>query len=142
MKNDVVGRVSTQITAPVSKVWEALIKPEIIKKYFFGTNTTTDWKVGSPITFKGEWDGKSYEDKGTILKVEPNKLLSYNYWSSMSGIEDLPENYVVITYELVDEGGKTNLSITQENIPSEEMRDHSEENWKKVLDSLKALLEK
>ncbi|HEY0031209.1 MAG TPA: SRPBCC family protein [Bacteroidia bacterium] len=142
MKSDVIGRVSINIYATVPKVWEALTNPEMIRKYFFGTNAITDWKAGSTIVFEGEWEGHSYKDKGTVLKVEPYKLLSYNYWSSMSGIEDIPENYVTITYELLDEGNKTSLTIIQENIPTEEMREHSEQNWKKILHNLKELVEK
>jgi uncharacterized protein YndB with AHSA1/START domain len=142
MKNNITGHAGIRINAPVEKVWEALTDPQLIKKYFFGTNTKTTWKPGSPITFTGEWQGKQYEDKGTILEVQPNKLISYKYWSEISGIEDKPENYVTITYDLSEENGKTLLMITQENIPDEKMKEHSEENWKKVLNNLKELLEK
>ncbi len=142
MKNCISAKVSTVINAPIATVWEALTNPKIIKQYFFGTNTITDWKVGGPIKFTGEWEGKSYEDKGTVLKFEPNKMLQYDYWSSMSGIEDKPENYVTITYFLSSEKNKTTLTISQENIPDEKMKAHSEENWKKVSNSLKNLLEK
>jgi len=141
MKNNIKGEASVIIDAPASKVWEALTTPEIIKQYFFGTDAVSDWKAGSPITFSGEWEGKHYEDKGTILEVVPNKLFRYNYWSSMSGIEDKPENYVIITYALLEENNNTTLTITQENIPDEKMKDHSEQNWKKVLADLKKLLE-
>lgn len=141
MKSDISVKVSTVINRPISNVWEALTNPEIIKQYFFGTNTITDWKVGSPIIFRGEWQGKSYEDKGTILRFEQNKILQYKYWSSMSGIDDKPENYVTITYFLSSENGKTTFTISQENIPDEKMKEHSEQNWKKVLNSLKNLLE-
>ncbi|HMI78354.1 MAG TPA: SRPBCC family protein [Ferruginibacter sp.] len=141
MKNSIKGEASVIIDAPSSKVWEALTTPEIIKQYFFGTDAASDWKAGSPITFSGEWEGKHYEDKGTILEVVPNKLFRYNYWSSMSGIEDKPENYVIITYALLEENNNTTLTITQENIPDEKMKDHSEQNWKKVLADLKKLLE-
>ena len=76
MKSNITARVSTNIDSPVSKVWEALTKPELIRQYFFGTQASSDWKEGSPITFKGEWEGKKYEDKGTILDIEPNKTLT------------------------------------------------------------------
>ena len=141
MMTDVALQVSTVIDAPVTKVWEALTTPEIIKQYFFGTNTITDWKVGSPLIFKGEWQGKSYEDKGTILDIKPGKLLRYDYWSSMSGIEDKPENYVIVTYELSPDEKGTTLTVSQENIPDEKMKEHSEQNWKTVLKNLKDLLE-
>jgi uncharacterized protein YndB with AHSA1/START domain len=141
MKNDITGTASVEIHAPVQKVWEALTTPEIIKEYFFGTDAISDWKIGSPLIFKGEWQGKHYEDKGTILDNEENRLLRYSYWSSMSGIEDKPENYVIVTYELLEKNGNTMLTVIQENIPDEKMKAHSEENWKKVLAELKDLLE-
>jgi uncharacterized protein YndB with AHSA1/START domain len=141
MKNNIAAVVRININAPIAKVWEALTKPEIIKEYFFGTNTKTDWKPGSPIIFEGEWQGKKYQDKGTILEVEENKLIQYNYWSSMSGIEDKPENYVTITYSLSGSDNDVTLSIKQENIPDEKMKEHSAENWKKVLEGLKQVVE-
>lgn len=141
MKSNIRLEVSTVIHAPVSQVWDALTKPEIIKQYFFNTNTYTDWQPGHPIIFKGEWQGKDYEDKGIILDVKENELIQYKYWSSMSGIEDKPENYVTITYEVEGKDNDVTLTITQENIPDEKMKAHSEENWKKVLEGLKKLLE-
>lgn len=138
---NITGKATIEINAPATVVWEALTTPAIIKKYFMGTDAHTDWKVGSPITFTGEWQGKSYQDKGTILEVNKNKLLRYNYWSSMSGIEDKPENYVPITYTLSEYDGVTTLVIIQENIPYEKMKTHSEENWNKVLAELKKVVE-
>ena len=142
MRNGITGKVSTSIQASASRVWQALTRPEIIKQYFFGTETITDWKEGSPIKFRGEWKGKHYEDKGTVLDVEPNALLRYSYWSSMSGSEDKPENYAPVTYALTDMNNKTILTVTQENIPNEKAKESTEKNWKKVLKNLKNLLEK
>ena len=141
MKHNIMGQVSITIDAPASAVWEALTNPKIIKQYFFETDAHSDWSVGSPLTFEGEWEGKLYQDKGTILANKTNKLLRYSYWSSMSGIDDKPENYVTVTYELVENAGKTTLTVTQENIPDKKMKEHAEGNWKKVLANLKNLLE-
>lgn len=141
MKTDITARVIALIDAPVDKVWDALTKPEIIKQYFFGTDTHTDWKVGGPIRFTGEWEGKAYEDKGTVLDFQPKKLISYSYWSSMSGMEEVPENYVTVTYKLTEEAAHTRITITQSNIVDEKTREHSEGNWNMVLRNLKDLLE-
>ncbi len=141
MKSNIKGQVKTKINASLAEVWDALTNPEIIKQYFFGTDTKTDWKVGNPITFSGTWEGKAYKDKGTVLGFEKNKVIKYNYWSSMSGIEDKPENYVIITYELSGVDGNVDLTITQENIPDEKMKDHSDENWKMVVNGLKKVVE-
>jgi len=141
MKSNINAQVSVNVHASIANVWDALTRPEIIKQYFFGTNTITDWKVGSPIKFQGEWEGRSYEDKGTILEIQKNELIKYDYWSSMSGIEDKPENYVIITYLLSGEDGNVNLTVLQENIRDEKMKTHSEENWNKVLQGLKKVVE-
>ena len=142
MKNNISLEVHTHVNAPVARVWEALTDPVLIKKYFFDTNTFTDWKPGSPIIFKGEWQGKQYEDKGTILDVEKDRLIRYNFWSSMSGIKDKPENYLIVTYELEEQAHGCQVTIRQENIPDEKMKEHSKENWKKVLAGLKEVVEK
>ena len=136
------AKATTTIQAPVSQVWEALTKPEIIKQYFFGTDTITDWKIGSPVVWKGEWEGKTYEDKGVVLDLKPNKLISFTYWSSMSGKEDRPENYATVTYELSDDDNHTAVSVTQSNVEDEKTKQHSEQNWSMVLENLKKLLEK
>lgn len=141
MKSDIKAEIKINIKAPVSKVWDALTQPGIIKKYFFGTDTITDWKPGNPIKFMGEWRGKTYEDKGTVLEVVDQEKIKYNYWSSMSGIEDKPENYVDITYTLSGEDNNVNLTITQENIPDEKTKAHSVENWNKVMEGLKKVVE-
>jgi uncharacterized protein YndB with AHSA1/START domain len=142
MKNTITAKASVNIHAPAAEVWAALTTPALIKQYFFGTDAISDWKLGSPIIFKGEWEGKKYEDKGVIFSIVPEQLFRYSYWSSMSGLEDKPENYVIITYDLTEKNNNTLLVVTQENIPDMKMKEHSEQNWKKVLGELKKLLEK
>ena len=132
---------SISIAAPTDKVWAALTTPELVKQYFFGTQLVTDWKVGSPVYFRGEWEGKSYEDKGTVLEFDPHRRLRYNYWSSMSGETDIPENYANISYTVREAGGTSTVTITQDNIENEEKRAHSEQNWQMVMQAMKEMLE-
>ena len=141
MKNTFIAKATIRINAPRSKVWEALTLPDLIKQYLFGTEVTTDWKAGSRITYKGIWEGKPYEDKGKILQVEPEKLLVSTFWSALSGLPDVPENYNTIRYELSPVDGGTRLSIIQDNNATQEDADHSARNWQMVLDGLKKLLE-
>ena len=141
MNQHLTGHATVLIDAPSEKVWEALTNPDIIKKYFFGTNTITDWKVGGPISFTGEFQGTHYEDKGTVTVFDPYSIIKYKYWSSMSGTENKPENYLTITYELVKEKNQTRLNITQENIRDIKTKEHSEENWRMVLANLKRVVE-
>lgn len=141
MNNKFISEASTTINAPVSMVWDALTKPDLIKQYLFGTEVITDWQVGSPITYKGVWQGKPYEDKGKVLEIEPRKILASTFWSSLSGLPDIPENYKTVRYELSTTGDITSLTITQDNNASQDEANHSEQNWKMVLDGIKKLLE-
>jgi uncharacterized protein YndB with AHSA1/START domain len=141
MDKNFVAKASILIHAPAARVWEALTQPELIQQYLFGTEVTTDWQVGSPITYRGTWEGKSYEDKGKILQAEPGKLLVSTFWSSLAGRPDLPENYNTIRYELDSEGDRTRLTITQDNNASQAEAEHSEQNWKTVLEGMKKMLE-
>ena len=134
--------ITEEINAPGALIWDALINPDKIKLYLFGTTTHCDWKVGSSLCFTGEWEGQHYEDKGTILAIETEKLLSYSYWSNFSGLPDVPEHYQIVSFRLEKAGDKTHLQLTQQNIRSEEAKSHSEQNWKMVLNSLKQLVEK
>ncbi|SRR6266498_1448254 len=141
MNNKFTAKASTTINAPASKVWEALTTPEIIKQYFLGADIISDWKVGSPIIYKGEWKGKPFEDKGKILEFEPEKRLVSTHWSPLSGVPDTPENYHTITYELRGQNDSTEVTITQDNNGSEEENLESEKNWNAMLDGMKKLLE-
>lgn len=141
MNQELIAEKSITIHAPIDKVWEALTSPALIKQYFFGTEAVSDWKVGSSIIFRGTWEGKPYEDKGTILAFEKAKYLKYNYWSCFSGTADTPENYANIIYSLAVNKDGTVLTITQDHCLSEESRDHSVKNWGTVLGNLKKLLE-
>ena len=141
MKNSYTAKAAATINAPASKVWDALTKPDLIKQYLFGTEVTTDWKVGSPITYKGEWEGKAYEDKGKILEFDPEKSLVSTHWSPLSGVPDIPENYHTVTYQLSEKDGQTKVTIMQDNNATEDENVHSEQNWRTVLDGMKKLLE-
>jgi len=141
MDKNLTARASITINAPAARVWDALVSPEDIKQYMFGTNVVTDWREGSPISWKGEWQGKSYEDKGVILRFEPPRILQYSHFSPLSGLPDKPENYHTVTIEISSEGNQTRVSLAQDNNATEEARKHSEKMWEMMLAALKKFLE-
>jgi uncharacterized protein YndB with AHSA1/START domain len=141
MNKKFVAEAVTTINAPASKVWDALTKPELIKQYLFGTDVISDWKVGSSIVYRGEWQGKPFEDKGKILEMEREKSLVSTHWSPLSGVPDTPENYHTVAYRLSGRDGKTEVTITQDNNATEEEKVESEKNWRQMLEVLKKLLE-
>jgi uncharacterized protein YndB with AHSA1/START domain len=131
-----------RIAAPPSRVWATLTEPDLVREYMHGTNMATSWTVGEPITWAGEWQGKSYLDKGTVLEVDPIQHLRYTHWSPMGGSEDRPENYQTVSFDLAADGDGTRLSLTQDNNPSQaEAEAMAENNWGPMLDGLKATAE-
>lgn len=141
MLNDLVLKKKFIFNASADAVWDALTNPDKIKIYLFGTKTISDWKEGSQLLFTGEWEGKQYTDKGTILKFEKNKIFQYNYWSSFSPLPDKPENYSVLTFSLSSNGTTTELSLEQKGFVDEKAFNHSGENWTSVMKKMKELVD-
>ena len=142
MTENRVAKASTTVDAPPSKIWDALVDPKAIEKYMFGTHVSSDWRVGSPITWKGEFNGKRYEDKGKILKVEPERALAYTHFSGSSGKPDVPENYHTVRIEISPEGAnRSRVSLTQDNNETKEALEESEKNWNGMLQGLKKFAE-
>lgn len=130
----------TTVKAPLEKVWVALTKAEIVKQYFFGSELLTNWQVGSPLIFQGEWEGQKYQDKGEVLAYEHNRRLAFSYLSNWSGKEDKPENYLWVCYEVEANGADTLLTIHQTNY-DEERAKHSTENWASIVNEMRKVVE-
>jgi uncharacterized protein YndB with AHSA1/START domain len=130
-----------EISASPGQVWAALTDPDLIRQYFFGTTVATTWEPGSPITWSGEYDGHSYEDKGEVLEVEPERRLVVTHFSPMTGEDDVPENYHRITYQLEHEGAATRVRLEQDNTPDASVDDFRT-NWETMLGNLKELVER
>ncbi len=114
MAQNYVSEAKTTIHAPAKRVWHALTDAAMVKQYMFGSDVVTDWKVGSPIVYKGMWEGKPFEDKGKVVAVEPEKRLVVTHWSPLSGTADTPDNYHTVTYALKPAGESTEVTISQD----------------------------
>lgn len=141
MNNGLMANASITINAPRDAVWRALVSPEEIRKYMFGAQVVSDWREGSVIVWKGEWQGTSYEDKGTIYRCIPEQKLQYSHFSPLSGLPDKRENYHMVTIDLTGEGLKTSVTLSQDNNATADAREHSENNWRVMLEGLKRVVE-
>lgn len=141
MNKELISQSTMSIDASPPRIWEALIRPEIAKEYFFGAEIETDWKEGNLITFKGEYNGNKYEEKGVLLNVKPNAQLQYSHWSHFDGLPDTPENYRTWTFDITENNGTTLLTISEDNIPTEKQKNRSDEFWSEVLLKIKRLTE-
>ncbi|HVO71710.1 MAG TPA: SRPBCC family protein [Aggregatilineaceae bacterium] len=125
MNHPLIAHAQVEVNAPIARVWDALVNPDLIRQYMFGTNAVSEWKEGAPIVWKGEWKGKPYADKGVILKLKPEQLLQYSHFSPLSGQPDVPENYHTVTIELTSVKAGTLVRLSQDSNASEEEREHS-----------------
>lgn len=132
--------ISTLIDAAPERIWDALTDPQIIKSYFFGANVQSDWTPGSRITWTGEHEGKSFRDKGEIVEVDPPRHLEMTHWSPLSGLEDKPENYHRVIWDIRGHGSGSEVTLTQRNLTGVEPA-AARESWQPVLDGLKRVLE-
>jgi uncharacterized protein YndB with AHSA1/START domain len=137
--------VSEIVDASPSKVWRTAT--ERTGLMFMGADVRTDWKEGHPISFKGEWKGKPFEDKGEVETFEPERKLAFTHFSPMSGKPDRPENYNLVSIELEPKGDQTDVTLTQaihedaEKPPRETIAEF-EKNWRMMLGKLKQESEK
>ncbi len=141
MSGNHLAIATIDIHAPADRVWAALVDPDAIRQYLFGSEVTSEWTVGSTITYAGEYDGTPYVDHGRILDLRPNELLRSTHFSPLSGREDVPENYHTLTWTLVPQNSGTELTLTQDNNETEDAARHSEGNWNTVLEGIKKLVE-
>jgi uncharacterized protein YndB with AHSA1/START domain len=134
---------SIEIDAPPERVWQTLVEPEQVARYMHGTAVDTDWSVGSPIRWRGEWQGRSYEDKGEVLAFDAPRRLAVTHWSPLAGDPDEPANYHHVSYELQPLGGnRTVLTLTHGNSPTQEAADSMvADGWTPMLQEIRKVAE-
>ena len=113
-----VAVAETEIDASPEDVWSALTDPNKIKEYMFGSEVETNWTKGGSIVWKGEYEGKKYQDRGEILEIAPPRHLKLTHFSPLSGDEDVPENYHTIVYEIEAAGEKTRVTFASTTTPA------------------------
>lgn len=138
---DHVATASTSIASDPARVWAALTEPELVATWMFGARVASEWQVGARITWAGEFEGREYEDHGTILALAPASMIRYTHFSPLSGAQDIPENYHTVTWALEHDGDATRVHLTQDNNATEDAAAHSAKNWQAMLDGLREVAE-
>jgi len=141
MNAGLIATASVTIAALAADVWDALVTPAAIKAYMFGATVTSDWVVGSPIAWAGEWQGRAYQDKGIILEIVRERVLEFSHFSPLAGVADLPENHHIVTVHLSSDGAQTCVSLRQDNNLTDAARERAERNWSVMLAALKHFVE-
>ncbi len=138
---------SIQINAAPARVWKVLTDPLLTAQYMFGCRAETDWKVGSPLLWKGSLGAQERVFvTGRILRIEKEKVLEYTTFDPNAHYKDIPANYLTVAYTLTSRDGGTLLEVSQGDFAGvEDSRKRYEETlkgWPMVLPKIKALAEK
>lgn len=148
MANQLIIQNSITINASRSIVWDALVNPELTKKYMFGCEAISDWNVGSPLLWRGIHDGQEMVFvEGTLLAIEPERFLAYTTIDPNSDTENTLENHLTVTYSLSGEHGQTDLTVTQGDyaVVADGERRYQETmdegGWSSVLLSIKTMID-
>ncbi len=142
MNEVLIVKKEIKINSDVSAVWNAIISPEITKKYMYNSEVISDWKTGSSIIWR-DAGNKNIHVKGIILKIEPEKILQTKDLSVDAGMADIDENYSRVTYELLPSDGQTLLRVTEDKFNGDISRYKDADGfWTGVLKGMKDILEK
>jgi uncharacterized protein YndB with AHSA1/START domain len=129
----------TYIRTSPEELWAALTTSELMKKYWFGMNFETDWKVGSPwkLTFP---DGR-IADTGEIVELDRPRRMVLK-WRNEFRPELTAEGYARCSIELEPQDGAVKLTIshTIERADSQ-LIEAASGGWPRILSNLKSLLE-
>ena len=136
--------ISRVIEAPRDRVYAAWTDPAQLKQWFGPENVQTrelvaDAREGG--TFR--WDiinseGEEMTMRGEFRELQPDKKIVFTWqWEDD---EDWENHISIVTVELYDRDGGTELRLTHEQLPNEESRDGHTRGWESALDKLERLL--
>lgn len=144
-QGDQIASKSVEINAPLSRVWDALTDPELMKQWMADAETEinidTDWTVGNPISIYGKLHRMKYRNSGTVLQFQREQILTYSHLSSLSRLPDEPRNYVVMEFRLAPVENRTKLELTLRNFPTESILKHLVFYWNVTLEILKKMID-
>ena len=134
---------TVQIDAPAATVWRALTDTALVQQWMSATGVEieTDWRTGSPIRISGVSNRVAFENRGTIVQADEEKLLQYTHLSSLSRLPDVPESYSTLRFSLVPIDGHTLLTLRITGFPTESIYKHLAFYWNVTLELLKQFVE-
>jgi uncharacterized protein YndB with AHSA1/START domain len=127
-------------------VWTVLTSPELVRQWQYDSELDTTWRVGDSIRFRAQWQGQNFEQWGTVQEFDAPSRLRYSLFAPRPGLEDRPENYFTMTYDVNEGDDGMTVSFVHEDPRSFDGADERDEvdvtdDDNPVLIALKALAE-
>ena len=149
MSKKLLVQNSIEINASPAEVWDALVNPDKTKVYMFGCEALSEWEPGSTLLWQANVEGTDVVFvKGKIVEIKAPELLKYTVIDPHADMEDIPKNYLNVTYTLTEENGKTVLTVTQDGFEDaadgeKRYKDtyNNGDGWNPILLEIKKLLE-
>jgi uncharacterized protein YndB with AHSA1/START domain len=150
MTTKTAGKTSLQIkrfiNAPPARVYAAWTDPAQLKQWWGPEGVRTrNFAADTQAGGKYRWDlinqgGEEMSVFGEYLELVPGKKIVFTWkWDD----DDVWENRnSIVTVELSDREGGTELLLKHEQLPSEESRDRHNDGWNSVLDRLEKFFSK
>ena len=136
-----IATAEIDVDGPAADVRRGLTDPDLVAQYGFHARVDSDWRPGSPIVWRGEYEGTSFEDKGEVVEADPPRRLVVTHFSPMTGLPDEPENYHTLAYDITDRPGGTHVRLQQDNNADDAEADRNAKNWQMLLAGLKETVE-
>ena len=111
---------STTFNTTPEKLWDLLINPEWTEKYMYNCKVISDFKIGSKIDWKGNFQGEEQFLTGEILELDWGKQIKYTIIDPALKDETKAENFSHITYEIKEQNGKQLLTVVNEIFEEDE----------------------
>ena len=129
----------TYIRSTPEKVFEAITKPEIARRYW-GHENVSDWKPGSKWEHVRADEQRTVQLAGKVVEVAPPTRLVIT-WANASQAAD-PASYSRVSFDVVPYEGMVRLTVTHDELEAGSGMDKGiRQGWPIVLSSLKSLLE-
>ena len=124
--------VARSYTAKPEQVFDAWVDPASVKAWLAeGEKAIVDPREDGLFYLEMPYEGRKYPHYGRYLRVERPNLLEFTWVS-----EGTRGKESVVTIELVARGGKTELTLTHEGLPDQEMVDSHQGGWSQILAGL------
>jgi uncharacterized protein YndB with AHSA1/START domain len=129
----------TYIRSTPEKVFEAITKPDVARRYW-GHENVSDWKPGSSWQHVRANEQRTVELVGKVVEVSPPTRLVIT-WANASQADN-PDSYSRVSFDIAEYEDMVRLTVTHDELEAGSgMATGIQKGWPLVLSSLKSLLE-